>query len=167
VKPRSLNEKLVTSYLNDHLAGATAGLELVRRAARENAGNRYAGTLERVAAEIDEDREALKEVMAALDVSHDRLKLAAGWLGEKLGRAKLNGSVFGYSPLSRLVELEALTIGVEAKRALWQALAAVEGHDARLAGFDFKSLADRALRHRRTLERLREHAADDALATGP
>ena len=41
---------------------------------------------------------------------------------ERVGRLKLNGRLVGYSPLSRVLELEALMSGVQAKRGLWQAL---------------------------------------------
>ena len=36
-----------------------------------------------------------------------RAKDGAAWVAEKLGRLKTNGQLTGYSPLSRLVELEA------------------------------------------------------------
>ena len=39
--------------------------------------------------------------------------MVAGWVAEKAGRLKLNGSLLTYSPLSRLVELEGLSLGVE------------------------------------------------------
>ena len=42
-------------YLNDHLAGATFGVELVRRAARENEGNELGEFFRSLSAEIAED----------------------------------------------------------------------------------------------------------------
>jgi hypothetical protein len=44
-----LNRKLLGIYLNDHLAGATIGLELSRRARGSNEGNEYGEVLERTA----------------------------------------------------------------------------------------------------------------------
>ena len=43
-------------YLNDHLAGSTAVIELVRRAAREHAGTELGGFLVMLQAEIARDR---------------------------------------------------------------------------------------------------------------
>ena len=60
--------------------------------------------------------------MDRLGVGQGKLKPLAAVLGERLGRLKLNGRLRGYSPLSRLDELELLQIGVVGKRRLWRAL---------------------------------------------
>jgi hypothetical protein len=150
-------------YLNDHLAGSTAGLELARRVAANNEGTPYGKVLAGVAAEIAEDREALIDVMARLSVGRDRLKVAGGWAAEKLGRLKLNGSLLSYSPLSRMVEIEGLSLGVEGKLGLWQALELTHGDDPRLRGVDLAGLIARAKSQRRRLERQRRRAATEAL----
>lgn len=111
-------------YLNDHLMGSTLAVSRARRAALSNCGNEYGQFLVRLAGEIEEDRVALRRIMRAHGVGTDRLKQILGWSSEKLGRLKLNGQLFGYSPLSRLVELEMLSVGVHGKRALWRALQA-------------------------------------------
>ena len=108
--------KYLATYLNDHLAGSTGGIELVRRAAGEYEGTELGEFLSGLAREIEEDRETLKEYLAELGVDEDRLKVAAGWAGEKLGRLKPNGHLMSRSPLSALVEFEALSLGVEGKR---------------------------------------------------
>jgi len=131
-------------YLNDHLAGATAGLELARRAAAENAGTSLGDFLRRLVQEILEDKEILETIMARLEVDRSPGKPAAAWALEKIGRLKLNGQLRGYSPLSRLVELETLESGVTGKRCLWQALAQTHGGDVRLQEFDFPALIARA-----------------------
>jgi hypothetical protein len=153
----------LTIYLNDHLAGATAGLDLARRAASNNQGAPYGRVLAEVAEEIAQDREALEEVMARLSVGHDRVKVVGAWAVEKLGRLKLNGSLLSYSPLSRLEEIEGLSLGVEGKLSLWQSLKLTYGDDPRLRGVDLDALIDRARSQRRRLERQRRHAAHDAL----
>jgi hypothetical protein len=150
-------------YLNDHLAGAAAGHELAQRAAASNRGNEYGAALEKIVHEIEEDAEALRELMDRLGVEPDRVKLALGWTGEKLGRLKPNGQVLGYSPLSRLIELEGLMLGVTGKLGLWQALRRVLGDDPRLGGVDFDRLLERGRKQRRTLEQLRRRAASEAL----
>src|SRR5438046_954880 len=103
-----LSRDLLPIYLNDHLAAATAGVDLAKRAAGANAGNEYGDYLHGFAAEAEAHRNQLEDVMARLDVTRDPLKVGAGWLGEKLGRLKLNGRLLEYSPLSRVVEFEAL-----------------------------------------------------------
>jgi hypothetical protein len=154
----------LATYLNDHLAGSITGRELARRTLQSNRGTEYGVVLEAVLADIEEDAETLADVMRRLDVGSDRIKEAFGWAGEKLGRLKLNGQLLGYSPLSRLLELEGLVLGVSGKLALWQALRPMVGDDPRLEGIDFEALAERAKEQRRTLERLRRRAAHEALA---
>src|SRR4051812_49743271 len=118
-----VDARLIAIYLNDHLAGATGGLELARRALGANRGSDFEAPLERLATEIAEDRDALVDVMGRLGVARDPLKVWAGWAAEKWGRLKLNGRISGYSPLSRVLELEVLALGVEGKRTMWRGAA--------------------------------------------
>jgi hypothetical protein len=91
----------------------------------------------------------------------DRVKIAVGWTAEKVGRLKPNGQLRGYSPLGRLLELETLLGGINAKHALWRALEQADAVDeARLA-----RLARRAQRQAAVVRRLHGEAA--ALALGP
>jgi hypothetical protein len=150
---------MLRTYLQDHHAGATAGLELARRAAGSNSDSEYGPELSRLAEEIAEDREALEGVMDELGVGPSRVKDTAAWTAEKMGRLKPNNSLLSYSPLSRVVELEGLLIGVTGKLALWQSLRAAGGD---LDGFDFAALSERAQDQRGRLERLRERAAAEA-----
>jgi hypothetical protein len=158
---------LLAIYLNDHLAGATAGRELARRAAGSNRGSSRGLFLERLAAEIEEDRQSLLAIMRALDVGVDRLKVAGGWWAEKVGRLKLNGRLLGYSPLSRVVELEVLALGVSGKLALWRALENLRPHEPELARFDLPTLIERAERHLDELEIQRLQAVADAFGSNP
>jgi hypothetical protein len=152
--------KLLSTYLNDHLAGSTVGVELSRRAAGSNEGTELGDFLERLAGEIEDDRDRLLEIMDRLGVRKDRLKVAAGWAGEKVGRLKPNNRLLGYSPLSRLIELEGLALGVEGKRGLWQVLAELD--EPRLAQFDLDELLERARSQREQLQQRRLAAGLEA-----
>jgi hypothetical protein len=155
---------LLATYLNDHLAGATAGRELARRTASSNRRDeRFAAPARQLAEEVEEDRESLLAIMRTLGVGEDRLKVAAGWTAEKLGRLKPNGRLFSYSPLSRLIELEGLTLGVRGKLAMWESLLAVAREEPRLQQPELERLATRARAQLETLERLRLEAASEAL----
>ena len=159
-----LDRKLLGTYLNDHLAGSTVGLELAKRARGSNKGNEYGKVLERIATEIDEDREALQGLMDALEIKRDRPKVAVAWIAEKFGRLKPNGRILSYSPLSRLIELESLALGITGKRSLWEVLGEVADQDARLDATELKRLAERAERQRAEVWNLRQRAAHEALA---
>jgi hypothetical protein len=150
-------------YLNDHLAAATAARELARRSASSNRNSSCGPFLEALAQEIGEDRESLVAIMRALGVRVDNAKVLGGWIAEKLGRFKLNGSLLSYSPLSRLVELEVLGLGVHGKLALWRALELLEPDEPRLAGSELGRLIARAETQLLGLEQQRLAAAADAL----
>ncbi|HEY6551003.1 MAG TPA: hypothetical protein VIY71_07385 [Solirubrobacterales bacterium] len=160
-----IERRLLAIYLNDHLAGATGGVELARRARSSNRGTKLGEALEGVCGEIEVDRTTLERVMERLEVKRNGPKVAGAWAAEKLGRLKLNGQLTGYSPLSRLVELEMLHIGITGKIQLWQALE--ETQSARLAQFDLPGLIKRAESQRATIERLRLDAAREAFAKEP
>jgi hypothetical protein len=156
-------ERLLGIYLNDHLAGAIAGSELVKRAARNNEGTPLGAFLERLATDIEEDRRALETLMGDLGVRRDVVKDAAAWMAEKVGRLKLNGRLVGYSDLSRLVELEGLSLGVEGKLAMWRNLSRVQQKYAALERTNIEELMQRAEVQRRELEEVRQEAAEKAL----
>ena len=147
-----LSRDLLPIYLNDHLAGATVGCELARRAAGSNKGTELGDFLSDFAAEVESHRAQLEDVMMRLGVSRDQFKIAAGWLGEKAGRLKLNGRLLEYSPLSRVVELEALIIASQGRESLWRALAVLAPDEPRIVDIDFVTLVADAETSIRALE---------------
>lgn len=151
--------RLLAIYLNDHLGGATAGIELTKRSLRSNRGSELGRFLAGLVGELEEDRQALRRVMAALGVRPSALKQAAGVVAERVGRLKLNGRVGGYSPLSRVLELEGLVMAVEGKLSLWENLREVVPAGADV---DFDALAERAQRQQRTLTEFKLAAARHA-----
>ncbi len=144
------------TYLQDHRAGAEAGSDLAHRLADENRGTPYEGFLGTLAREIDQDIAVLEDIMSRYDVSKPTLKMTSAKVAERLGRLKPNERVSGYSPLSRLLELEGLRAGVQGKLALWEALARIAPHDDRL---DEGQIAGLQAKAERQLEGLREHHA--------
>jgi hypothetical protein len=145
-------------YLNDHLAGATGGVELARRLRASNEQDASFGEpLRRVCEEIEADRAILERVIEQLGYSRSTVKPAAAWVAEKLGRLKLNGQLRGYSPLSRLLELEGLLIGITGKIGLWHSLNELEL--GKSLAIDFEQLAARAAEQRATVDGLHRLAA--------
>lgn len=124
MSPISERTKLLSIYLEDHLAGATAGSQRAARLADAEAESKDANVLATFAADVAKDLDALLEVMNALGVEPNRLKAGVASLAERVGALKLNGRVFDRSPLSTIVELEAMQMGVRGKRSLWETLQA-------------------------------------------
>ena len=161
----AINVKLLAIYLQDHLAGSTAGVELFRRAAGAHKGTALGDVLDALTLEVTSDRQALLDLMGVLGVRPDRVKTAAGWAGEKVGRLKLNGALLSRSPLTDVVELEAMRMAVEWKAAGWRLLQALVDADPRLAQVDLDDLARRADDQATRLESLRVSVARDRLTT--
>ena len=158
-----MNSKYLSIYLNDHLAGATVGVELSKRAASSNEGTEYGAFLAELSHDIAEDRASLERLMERFGIAKDRVKTTAAWAGEKFGRLKPNAHLTSYSPLSRVVELEALRLGVNGKLGMWQSLIAVQDEDERLDPEELGVLAERAEAQLRGLEEHRLRAVAETL----
>lgn len=150
-------------YLNDHLAGAKAGIRLARRCRDSNTGTALGDLLDELTDELRSDYTALHRAITGLGLPVARPKQAMAVAAEWVGRFKLNGQLAGYSSLSRLVELEGLCAGVEAKRSLWISLLEIEDHEPALRALDVQELARRAEAQRHRLEDHRRAAAAEAL----
>jgi hypothetical protein len=150
-------DRLLGIYLQDHLAGSVAALELVERAARSNEASELGAFLRGLHGEIRADQETLLDVMRVLGVGRSRVKNGLAWAAEKAGRLKLNGRLLRYSPLSRVHELEALEAGIVGKRSLWTNLEALQ--DPRIAAVDLPRLVERAEAQRAGVEEWRRRAA--------
>ena len=158
--------KYLAIYLNDHLGGSTVGVELVQRIANEYQGTDLGTFAEGLTAEIKQDRDTLLEIMAELAVSKAQAKVALGWITEKFGRLKPNGELRERSPLTPLVELEGLSLGIEGKRSLWLALSAVDAVAERLGRERLGELIARAEDQRSRVEARRLDAARQAFTAG-
>ncbi|MET0146796.1 MAG: hypothetical protein ABW328_18705 [Ilumatobacteraceae bacterium] len=147
----------LTIYLQDHKAGAEAGLRLAERCRDHAPDGDTKDELSRLVTEIDDDRRTLATIMAGLDVDPSTVKQIAGLAAERLARLKLNGRVVRTSPLSVLVELEGLIGAVSVKRELWTTLrtlaARADGRDAEL-----EALTERADDQRSRLQALHDRA---------
>ncbi|MBY0229292.1 MAG: hypothetical protein K2W96_08450 [Gemmataceae bacterium] len=148
----------LATYLNDHLAGATAGLNLLEHLAPVVAGGPLAPLVAWLRADIAEDKRLLEEAMARNSVAQSMVRKAMGWLAEQAAQLKLKMDDKEGGSLRLLEALEAISLGVEGKRCLWRALAA-----AGVPGADHAALERRAEEQRRRLEEARLLAAREAL----
>lgn len=155
----------LTTYLNDHLAGSAAAVELVARIRAANDGTPLAAFLEGLSGEIEADRATLSHVMEGLGVARSTPKQVAGRVMETLSRMRLNEHVTGSAEVTRLMELETLSLGIEGKLALWRALGQVTAGRPELADVELPALAARAVTQRAGVEPYRLEAA--AAAFGP
>ncbi|MBZ9594136.1 hypothetical protein K7B06_03355 [Streptomyces erythrochromogenes] len=151
-------------YLNDHLTGANGGVEVLRRAADAHRGGALGTSLESLAEQVAQDRLSLRTLMADLDVPVMRTRAALGRLAEKVGRLKLNGRILARSPLSDVLELEAMRMGVEGKAACWRSLRSLARTDPRIDTALIEELLQRAEQQIRALEAMRSACASQLFA---
>ncbi|MEU6809990.1 hypothetical protein ABZ920_13510 [Streptomyces sp. NPDC046831] len=156
--------ELLGIYLNDHLAGATAGVGRARHLVSACRGSAVGEAMAPVADEIARDRRTLLAVMRGLDVPIRRYKVYAGRLGERAGRLKSNGRLVRRSPLSTLLELELLYAGVAGKSRAWQVLRQLAEHDERLDAPQFDALLERARGQLRTIDELHRRQTEETFA---
>ncbi len=109
--------KLLRIYLADHHAGSIGGLALARRLARRD--GEVGSTVSVVLGHIQEDKRALLRLLGRVGGTRHRAKETAVVLAERLGRLKLNGRLIGRSPLTPVLELEAMVLAIEGRRRLW------------------------------------------------
>jgi hypothetical protein len=150
-----IEKRLLSIYLRDHHAASAAGVALARRAL---------GPYHPLAEEIARDRRTLENVMRKLDVEPSGTKVAVVRVAELLGRLKLNGRLFKRSPLSKIVELETLVVGIRGKEALW---ASLQTADLRFQGIDLQALAQSARTQAGEVDKLRLSAVANAFGERP
>ena len=155
---------MLAIYLQDHHAAGVAGSRLARRiAASPVRGNPSEVDLSRVAGEIAEDLATLESIMRRLGTKPNVMKDAIARAGERLGRLKPNGRLRQRSPLSDVLELETLVVGITGKQALWISLRSA----ALLPTHELDQLIQRAEEQKRIVESAREVAARRAFGRPP
>ncbi|MGI8576751.1 MAG: hypothetical protein ACR2KG_02285 [Nocardioidaceae bacterium] len=160
------HDKLLGTYLNDHLAGSSAGVDLFARVAGHAEGS-DADELATLAREVSEDKDALLEVMRVVGVRPRQAAVLVGRIAEKVGRLKPNGHLVRRSPLTPLVEIEMLRTAVAGKTAGWQALLALAADDQRLPVKLLERLLQRANDQATQLVSLHQHTARRQLGDPP
>jgi hypothetical protein len=157
------NDALAT-YLTNHLAGSSAALELLEHLAKSQADSPFAGLFLEIRTEVGEERQVLEGLIAGIDSSESLPRQATAWLTAKLSEVKLRLDDPGTGPLHALEGLEAVSLALAGKLALWEALAASADQipELRLPETDFADLIERSQTQRHRVEAARLHAARDA-----
>ncbi|MFD9371777.1 hypothetical protein ACFWA6_29345 [Streptomyces sp. NPDC060020] len=162
--PAGPGPSFLTVYLNDHLTGSGAGVRLAGRLAKRHRHMAAGPDLARIADQVEEDQQSLRGIMRDLGVPVRRVHEVVGRIGETAGRLKPNGRLVRRSPLSDVVELEMMLLGVEGKAACWRALRELAATDDRLDAPDLDRLLARADTQVRTLDGLRRRRAAEVFA---
>ena len=120
--------KNLRTYLNDHLAASVTAIKLLSRLQSLNGQEdlpRFAGEMR---LEIEQDQGELKKLMQRLRITKSRTRMATAWFAHQLTDLKMRFDDPRDHRLRRLEMLELVEVGLEGKRALWQALSAALAH---------------------------------------
>jgi hypothetical protein len=136
-----MQSNLVT-YLHDHLAGSHFAVELLK-SLQNQFPNELGLFVQETLTEVRQDQATLLSIVDRIGEGKFDFYQFAGWLSEKVSRLKLHedGSAMG---IGTLEALEALALGIQGKLALWRSLNAIESTDARLSGYGFPVLIEKA-----------------------
>lgn len=165
-EPDTTDDHLLGIYLHDHLAGSAGGVDLVRHIAKAHAGTPYEPQLKRLAADVEEDRSSLKQILDKLGLPDHHVHEAFAWVAARAARLKPNGQLVGRSPLSSLEELETFRIALEGKRAGWVTLRLLSENDDRLDKDQLDVLIARGIDQADRVEELRQQIAPHVFRTG-
>jgi hypothetical protein len=157
-------DRAMDVYLNDHLGGAMFGSGLAGQIRDRHDGTPLGDIMRIIAAQIEEDRQTLLDLMERMNIARNPVKQATGWMAEKASQMKFSGLVSGEPDHGAFMALESLTVGVAGKVYLWRSLKEVADQYPALASTDLDALISRAEAQRTTLERERLAAAGHALA---
>jgi hypothetical protein len=150
-------------YLNDHLAGATAGVELVKQAAERHDGE-LGEFFARLADEINADYNTLTSLMDQMGAHASGAKEVLAKAGSSVSETKFSGESMDDPQFGTFLTLETLSIGVEGKRCMWKALNVVSDQYPELASADVGTLIERAQSQRDRLEEKTLELAGSALS---
>jgi hypothetical protein len=140
-----MNSAALTTYLNDHFAGSVAAIDLLdhllERAPSPEAKRLFAD----IRAEVTQDQETLQAIIRRVGADESGWRKAGAWFSEKLARLKLKIDDSTDGNLHELEAVEALSLGILGKLALWRSLAVVGSDVEWLRGIDLDRLQGRAL----------------------
>lgn len=157
--------KVLASYLNDHLAGSVAAIELLDHLIKEQKGQRLEKFLVDLRNDVRADQEVLQNLIGKLDLEESTVRKLGAWIVEKIGRAKITLSGDSAGELGLLQALEALALGITGKKLLWRALGTVETELSPLQGVDLSRLEQRAADQFERVEKERLHLSREAFTS--
>jgi hypothetical protein len=151
--------KALASYLNDHLAGSVAAIELLDHLIKEQTGQSLEKFLVDLRNDVHADQEVLQNLIRKLGLEESSVRKAGAWIVEKIGQAKI---ALSRDSVGLLQALEALALGVTGKKLLWRALRTIEAELTQLQGIDLSRLEQRAADQFERLEKERLHLSREA-----
>ena len=153
--------KNLAAYLNDHLAGSVAAIELIDDLVKASKDESVKIFLADLKYDIEVDQTVLEQLPQRAGESEGSMRKAAAWLSEKAARAKFKIAGEDFGGLGLVQALEMLALGIRGKELLWRSLQTsglIPPPDVDLA-----KLEQRATEQQQRVEEKRLEAAKAAL----
>ena len=147
------------AYLNDHLAGSVAAIELLDNLIEKHSEDRFGKFFADLRDDIHVDQDRLRDLIGKIGGKESALRKAAGWVSEKFGRMKIGDTE---DSAELLQALEGLALGITGKKLLWRSLGTIATNFPALQGTDFSALQQRAQEQFERVEDLRLQMAREA-----
>ena len=154
--------KELATYLNDHLAGSVAAIELLDHLIKEQTGQHLEKFLTDLRDNVHADQEILRDLIEKLDFKESPVRKVGAWMAEKLGQAEFSIGGDEAGDLGLLQAFEGLALGIMGKKLLWRALSTVEADIPDVQGIDLARLEQRAQEQFERVEKERLHLAREA-----
>jgi hypothetical protein len=139
-----MSGEILRTYLNDHLAGSVAAVELLDHLIKLHQKSDRESWYRRLRAEIEEDQKVLQHMLEQVGGRESRMRKAAAWMSEKFGQAKFALDDPGDNQLRILEALETLALGIQGKLLLWRSLGSIAATLPALRAVDLGRLERRA-----------------------
>jgi hypothetical protein len=159
-----MSEEILRTYLNDHLAGSVAAVELLDHVIKLRGIGDRRSFFQDIRSEIAQDQKVLQDLLQQIGGRESRVRQAAAWISEKLGQAKLALDDPGDNQLRLFEALETLALGIQGKLLLWRALGSAAAGLPALRTLDLPALERRARAQFEQVDAERLRLARSALA---
>jgi hypothetical protein len=134
--------KTLITYLNDHLTGSVAAVELLNHLIAGSQDISLKQFLMNLLKEIEEDQRVLRELLKQLGGEESTIRKAGAWILEKIAQLKFPSAEKDDNGFGVFEALEGLALGIAGKCSLWRTLATVNIPD--VPPLDYERLRNRA-----------------------
>src|SRR4051794_17542321 len=108
-----MSNAYLSTYLNDHLAGSVAALEMLAQLETSHRDTDMERVFASLIVDISADRDELLSLMGRLNIGVSTSRSVTGWLADKATQLKLRLDDPRKGALRLLESVEAVSLGIE------------------------------------------------------
>lgn len=155
-----LDRETLAVYLNDHLAGSVAALQMMDRLCEVHEDEANRSVIATLREAVASDQRILQNLLVSIGATESVIAKALAWVGEHASRVKLSVERQDDAGVMFFEAIEALALGFHGRQALWHMLDAIEG--SLQSGYDFRALSEAVSEQILVLEQMRLEAGRNA-----